>query len=460
MKTRIDTALLSRYDRPGPRYTSYPTAPMWNERFGADDYRSALAAAGSKPDEPLSLYVHVPYCEQMCWFCGCTTVITQNHDREVPYIDTVLQEARLVREALGTERRVAQHHWGGGTPTFLSPRNIERLFTSVGEWFPLTEDAEVSIEVDPRVTTQEQLVVLRKIGFNRISMGVQDFDKTVQKAVHREQSFEQTKAIIDGSRELGFLSVNVDLIYGLPHQTTDSFRHTLDLVHELRPDRIAYYGYAHVPWLKKHQRVIPEEALPRGKAKLDLYLAALDSFQEHGYEAIGMDHFALADDELAVAARNGNLHRNFMGYATQPAEDMIAFGMSAISEVAGAFAHNYKDVPTWSAAIEQGRLPTDRGLRRSADDELRRRLILDLMCRFRVRFGDHGGRDAFQRRFQSEWERLQPMVADGLARITDDAIEVTDTGRLFVRNLCMVFDAYLNTPDSEGDSGPRFSRTV
>lgn len=459
MRTRVDTDLLSRYDRPGPRYTSYPTAPMWSESFGPEDYGTALGAAGGKT-APLSLYVHVPYCEQMCWFCGCTTVITQDHGREDPYIDTVVKEARLVREALGAERRVTQHHWGGGTPTFLSPRNIERLFLGVGELFPLTDDAEVSIEVDPRVTTREQLVVLRRIGFNRISMGVQDFDATVQKAVHREQSFEQTKAVVDGARELGFLSVNVDLIYGLPHQTTGSFRRTLDLVHELRPDRIAYYGYAHVPWLKKHQRVIPEAALPLGKAKLDLYLAALDSFLEHGYEAIGMDHFALAEDEMAVAARSGSLHRNFMGYATHPAEDMVAFGMSAISEVAGTFAHNYKDIRTWTDKVERGQLPTDRGLRRSADDEARRRLILDLMCRFRVRFAEHGGREAFRSRFESEWERLQPMVADGLACITEDGIEVTETGRLFVRNLCMVFDAYLNGAGSSGDSGPRFSRTV
>jgi len=457
---KVPAELLARYDKPGPRYTSYPTAPVWHERFGADDYRAALAAAGNRSGEPLSLYVHVPYCEQMCWFCGCTTVITQNHDREDPYIDNVIREARMVREAIGAERPVAQHHWGGGTPTFLSPASMERLFLGIRELFPLTADAEVSIEVDPRVTTKEQLVLLRKVGFNRISMGVQDFDERVQKVDHREQTFEQTKAIIDTSRELGFLSVNMDLIYGLPHQTADSFQHTLNLVYELRPERIAYYSYAHVPWLKKHQRVIPEAALPRGEAKLSLYLAALQSFRDHDYEPIGMDHFALSEDELAVAARAGTLHRNFMGYTTRPAEDMVAFGMSAISDVAGAFAHNYKDVQSWQAEIEQGRLPTDRGLVRSEEDERRRRLILHLMCRFRVDFADHGGQGEFQRRYQPELQRLQPMVDDGLARITDEAIEVTDAGRLFVRNLCMVFDAYLNAPESTDDKGPRFSRTV
>ncbi|MEE9126601.1 MAG: oxygen-independent coproporphyrinogen III oxidase, partial [Planctomycetota bacterium] len=253
--------------------------------------------------------------------------------------------------------------------------------------------------------------------------------------------------------------VNVDLIHGLPHQTTDSFRRTLDLVHELRPDRIACYGYAHVPWLKKHQRIIPETALPRGKAKMDLYLAALQSFRDHSYEPIGMDHFALPNDELAVAARAGTLHRNFMGYTTHPAEDMVAFGMSAISEVAGAFAHNHKDIRSWQAEIEQGQLPTDRGLLRSEEDERRRRVILDMICRFRVDFADHDGSEEFRRRYQPELERLQPMADDGLARITDEAILVTDTGRLFVRNLCMVFDAYLNAPETT-DKGPRFSRTV
>jgi len=479
VKARVGADLLSRYDKPGPRYTSYPTAPMWRQDFDARDYRAALAAAGRSPEQPLSIYVHVPFCEQMCWFCGCTTVITKRPDRADPYIDTVVQEARLVREALGAERKVAQHHWGGGTPTFLSPRSIEKLYSGVSRLFPLEEDAEVSIEVDPRVTTREQLVVLRRLGFNRISMGVQDFDHAVQEAVHREQSFQQTRAVVDTSRELGFLSVNIDLIYGLPHQTTGSFKKTLDLVHELRPDRIACYGYAHVPWLKKHQRVIPEQAIPRGKAKLDLYLVALESFGEHGYEAIGMDHFALEGDELAVAARSGKLHRNFMGYATHPADDMVALGMSAISEVAGAFAHNYKDVGTWRAEIERGQLPTDRGLRRSEDDERRRRLILDLMCRFRVDFDDYGGSEAFRRRYGAELERLQPMVADGLAEVTEDSIMVTDTGRLFVRNLCMLFDAYLSAPgstisgsdntrpggqspgeQSDGDGIPRFSRTV
>ena len=456
----VQQELLSRYDAPGPRYTSYPTAPVWHDRFGPADYEKALSLAGSRTDDPLSLYVHIPYCEHLCWFCGCTTVITQRHEQERPYVDSVLAEARLVHERLGGDRRVAQHHWGGGTPTFLEPANIERLFLGLKELFPLTDAAEVSIEVDPRVTTRAQLESLAKIGFNRISMGLQDFDEKVQKAVHREQSFDQTRAIIESSRELGFLSVNVDLIYGLPHQTIESFQRTLDLVQTLRPDRIACYGYAHVPWLKKHQRVIPEEALPKGKDKLDLYLASLQSFGDHGFEPIGMDHFALADDELAVAARSGTLHRNFMGYSTRPAEDMISFGMSAISEVSGAFAHNHKDVQSWRDDVERGRLPIHRGLWRSAEDEERRRIILHLMCRFRVDFADHGGKAEFHRRYGDELLRLQPMVDDGLASITDEAIKVTDMGRLFVRNLCMVFDAYLDPSTHGQGKGPMFSRTV
>ncbi|MCA8954978.1 MAG: oxygen-independent coproporphyrinogen III oxidase, partial [Planctomycetes bacterium] len=312
--------LLACYDRPGPRYTSYPTAPVWRDDYTAEHHRERLQAAGQRHGEPLSLYVHIPYCNAMCYFCGCATVITQRHDKEQPYVDRVLAEAALTHAALvgGQEstRPIAQHHWGGGTPTFLGPERIERLFEGLRALFPLADGAEVSIEVDPRVTTQEQLATLARSGFNRISMGVQDFDPKVQHAIHRVQSFDETEAIVRGARDLGFLSVNVDLVYGLPFQSIEGFQRTLEQLHRLSPDRIACYSYAHVPWLKKHQTVIPEDALPRGADKLALYLCALQSFVEHGYEAIGMDHFAKRDDELAIAARRGALHRNFMGYTT------------------------------------------------------------------------------------------------------------------------------------------------
>ena len=318
--------LLAKYDRPGPRYTSYPTAPAWCDDFGPVDYAERLRESG-KSSTPMSLYVHIPYCESMCYFCGCSTVITQRHDKEAPYVDAVLREARLVRETMGNSRTVAQHHWGGGTPTFLSPEHLAKLYRGIDELFPTAADAEVSIEVDPRITTHEQLAMLADLGFNRVSMGVQDFNPEVQKAIHRVQSFEKTESLVQSARALGFRSVNLDLIYGLPHQTEASFAATLEQFHELNADRIACYGYAHVPWLKKHQRVIPESALPTGADKLALYLVALESFLERGYVAIGMDHFARPDDELAIAAESGTLHRNFMGYSTHPADDMVSFGM-------------------------------------------------------------------------------------------------------------------------------------
>lgn len=449
--------LLTKYDKPGPRYTSYPTAPVWRDDFTADDYTGRLRIAAKKVDEPMSLYVHIPYCNAMCFFCGCSTVITQRHEKEEPYVDRVLTEARMAHEAMGNSRSVAQHHWGGGTPTFLSPPMIEKLFRGLCELYPLTEDAEVSIEVDPRVTTRAQMEMLAKLGFNRISMGVQDFNEKVQTTINRVQTYEQTEAIVTSSRELGFVSANLDLVYGLPFQTPDSFARTLDRFHELEPDRIACYSYAHVPWLKKHQRVIPEDALPMGGDKLALYLQALDSFLGRGYAAIGMDHFAKVDDELSLAVGNGTLHRNFMGYSTHPAEDMLSFGMSSISEMDGTFAQNFKHLKEWEEAVDANRLPVDRGLRRSDDDERRRRIILDLMCHFRLEFDTHDGAQEFGDRYATEMSGLEPFVEDELVVIDDGGISVTETGRLFVRNICMTFDAYLKHDEK---TGPRFSRTV
>ena len=448
--------LLAKHDKAGPRYTSYPTAPAWRENFSAADYAERLRAMNGS-DEPISLYVHVPYCDSLCLFCGCSTVITQRHEKESPYVDRVLAEARLVRETIGRERRVTQHHWGGGTPTFLAPDNLAKLYRGLTELFPTTPDAEISIEVDPRVTKRAHLEILAALGFNRISMGVQDFDSKVQETIHRVQSFEQTAELVHAARELGFRSVNLDLIYGLPFQTPESFAKTLDRFHELAPDRIACYGYAHVPWLKKHQRVLPEAALPTASGKLALYLLALESFLDRGYTAIGMDHFAKNDEDLAVAAGDGTLHRNFMGYSTHPAEDMVAFGMSSISEVDGAFSQNFKNVQSWEATIDAGELPVDRGLVRSADDERRRRIILDLMCRFELKFDDHEGADAFRSRYAEEMRHLGAFVDDDLLEIDATRLRVTSTGRLFVRNICMTFDAYLNRGDRKG---PMYSRTV
>ena len=410
------------------------------------------------------MYVHLPYCESMCWFCGCNVVITQDRGKGANYVDEVLREATLARGFLGddADRPVVQHHWGGGTPTFLPPEHLVRLFEGLVALYPLSgDDAEVSIEVDPRVTTREQLEALHAAGFNRVSMGVQDFNDEVQQAIHRVQPFEMTQRTVESAREIGYESVNIDLVYGLPHQTPERFDYTLERALALRPDRVACYSYAHVPWLKKHQRVIPEDALPTGEAKLKLYLQALAAFGEGGYVPIGMDHFARAEDALAVAAEAGALHRNFMGYTTRPAGDMLSFGMTAISEIDGAFAQNLKTLPEWLAKLDGGELPVERGLRRDADDEARRRIILDLMCHFRLSFADHGGAASFAKTYAPELAVLRPMQDDGLLELDEDGITVTRLGRLFVRNLCMPFDAWLNKRKGGDSSGSaRFSRTV
>jgi oxygen-independent coproporphyrinogen-3 oxidase len=459
----VPSELLGRYDRPGPRYTSYPTAPTWSEAHGGAEHAERLRAAGRHAGEPLSMYVHLPYCESMCWFCGCNVVITQDRGKGANYVDEVLREAALARSLLGddADRPVVQHHWGGGTPTFLPPEHLVRLFEGLRALYPVADDAEVSLEVDPRVTSREQLAALRQVGFNRVSMGVQDFDPKVQQTIHRIQTFEQTAQLVADARDLGYESVNIDLIYGLPFQTTESYARTLELALQLRPDRVACYGYAHVPWLKKHQNVIPEDALPSGEAKLRLYLQALAAFGAGGYVPIGMDHFARAEDSLAEAAERGALHRNFMGYATRPAGDMLSFGVTAISEIDGAFAQNLKGLPEWLAKLDAGELPVERGLRRDADDEARRRIILDLMCRFRLDYADHGGAEAFQKQYADELATLRPMQDDGLVAFDERGLTVTRLGRLFVRNLCMPFDAWLNKKKgADGTGQARFSRTV
>ena len=415
----------------------------------------------------MSVYVHIPYCASMCWYCACSVVITQDADKAVRYVDDVLLEADLVRDAMASgmtrgravDRPVVQHHWGGGTPTFLPPEECERLFLGLAERFPLAESAEVSIEVDPRVTQTAHLEALRRVGFHRISMGVQDFDPEVQESIHRVQGFEMTRELILTARDLGFSSVNLDLVYGLPHQTEAGFGRSLELVADLDPDRVACYSYAHVPWLKKHQKLISVDALPDAVLKHRLYLLAHRFFLDQGMEAIGMDHFAKGTDELAVAARGQRLHRNFMGYTTRPAPAMLGLGVTAIGEVSGGVLQNAKTIPEWQDAIRSGVLPVARGHRLTGEDEVRRSIILQLMCQFGASFEALGGRDAFFSRFKAASEALRPMERDGLVVIGEDGLEVTPLGRLLVRNLCMVFDEYLEKQRSQL-SGPRFSRTV
>jgi oxygen-independent coproporphyrinogen-3 oxidase len=454
------TDLIERYDRPGPRYTSYPTAVEFHAGFGAAEYGARLAEA-ARVNAPLSLYLHVPFCESRCAYCGCAVIATRKRDVAATYLDYLERELEMLAAALGTRRRVVQYHWGGGTPTYLSPAQIARLDGAVRRLFEIAPDAEQAIEIDPRVTTQEQITLLRRLGFNRLSFGIQDFDPRVQDAIQRRQSEEVTRDLYWTARAAGFASINFDLIYGLPRQTVESFQRTLASVVDLLPDRIAVYSYAHVPWIRPNQKTIDATELPDAPTKRRLLGAAIETFTGAGYVSIGMDHFALPDDELAVAARERRLHRNFMGYTVRPAPDSIAAGVSAISDVAGAFAQNFKSLARYYEALDAGRFPVERGYALSADDTIRRFVIAELMCNFhldgaalRQRFGVEPGEY-----FASELDVLlapDGLATDGLVQVDADSLTVTPLGRLFVRNVCMVFDTYLAAHAGR----PTFSRTV
>lgn len=453
--------VLQRYDRPGPRYTSYPTAVEFSEAFDDAAYCRRLRAATAAADKPLSLYVHLPFCESRCIYCGCMTIITRKREVSGRYLQYLEREIEMLASHLPDRRTVVQHHWGGGTPTYLSTAEIERLYGVVSRHFHIDADAEIAIEIDPRVTTREQLHVLRSLGFNRLSMGIQDFTPEVQDAIGRHQTEVVTRDLYEYARAIGFTAINVDLIYGLPRQTLTTFRRTLESVTSMRPDRIAVYSYAHVPWLRPHQTRINASELPQRDLKLQLIGDAIDVFGDAGYVSIGMDHFALADDELAIAARERRLHRNFMGYTTRPAEDMVGVGLSAIGDLCGAFAQNVKKLPRYYDAIDAGRFPIDRGYLLTDDDRVRRYVITELMCNFYVdrrateaRFGID-----FRHYFAPELETLTGPggpVSDGFLHIDAEGLEVTQSGRLFVRTICMAFDRYLPR-----HSGQRvFSRTI
>ena len=456
-------ALLEKYDRPGPRYTSYPTAPAWRE-MGPDEMRDALhryAAADDAGQAPaLSLYVHIPFCQDRCLYCGCNVVIAPRDKVSEPYMDALDHDIALQVNHLGAKRRVSQLHLGGGTPTYLQPAQLERLIGWLKERFDFLPDAEMSIEVDPVVTTEDHVRTLHRIGFNRISMGVQDLCERVQQAVQRVQPAERTYAFYQLCRDVGFSSVNMDLIYGLPYQTVERFAETVDQVIEWGPDRVAVFNYAHVPWIKPHQERMPAEALPEPKEKLAIFLETSRRFRANGYEAIGIDHFAKTDDTLAVARRAENLRRNFMGYTTQPETESVAFGVTSISEIAGVYAQNITRLSEYQRQVKAGVLPTHRGLRMTADDVLRNEVIMDLMCNLAIdkrRIEARHGID-FDATFASAIEGLEGMVDDGLVEMTDDRIGITRKGELFARNAAMFFDAYLAPPGSSDK--PLFSRTI
>lgn len=452
--------ILARYDVAGPRYTSYPTAPEWREELdGARAEAIIRANDAERAHVPLSLYVHVPFCHKLCYFCGCNMWVTKRAEMVDRYLAAIEREIALMGALLSPGREVVQIHWGGGTPTYLNPDQIERLYGALTRTFRLRPDAEISLELHPAVTTFEQLATLRRLGFNRVSMGIQDFDPKVQETVNRIQPYEVTRDLIAECRRLGFLSVNTDLMYGLPHQTPEGFAATLDLVETLSPDRLALFNYAHVPWLKKHQGIFDPATLPEPTTKLTLFETAIRRFIGAGYRYIGMDHFARPEDELTRHQADDTLRRNFMGYTTHADSDLFAFGPTSISDLDRAYLQNERNVPAYMARMEAGGLPTVRGLVLSDDDRLRRDVINRLFCLLHVNWREveqAHGIDA-KAVFGEALSALDAHEADGLVVRTPDELRVTPRGQILLRNVAMVFDAYLaRTPAEER----RFSRTL
>jgi len=450
--------LLRQFDVPGPRYTSYPTADRFVEAFGADDYVQALRhrrEAGSGAS-PLSLYVHIPFCESLCYYCACNKIVTRHHEWGRQYLSYLAREVELQVAQLGRNATVAQLHLGGGSPTFLDDAELGELMELLHRSFAFVPGGERSIEIDPRTVDRQRLANLAALGFNRLSFGVQDFDPAVQQAVHRIQPASQVFALMDDARSLGFESINVDLIYGLPRQNDASFGRTLAQVCELRPDRIALYAYAHLPERFKPQRRICADELPDASARVRMLADAITKLTGAGYVYIGMDHFALPDDPLAVAKREGRLHRDFQGYGTRPEGDLVALGVSGIGRVGATYSQNAKSLDEYRDLLDQGRLPVVRGLALSRDDQLRREVIMALMCRGRVDFDAMGEAFAvdFRRYFATEFAALGTLVASGLVRLSDHDLVVTEQGWFLVRAVAMVFDRYCRS------NRTRFSRVV
>lgn len=459
--TAVSPDLLRRFDVPGPRYTSYPTADRFVEAFGHEDYTLALAqrrAGTASKALPLSLYVHIPFCESLCYYCACNKIITKHHDKADTYLRYLSREVHLHTAHCGVGQVVSQLHLGGGTPTFLSDAGLRELMAMLKRSFTLAPGGEYSIEVDPRTVTTERLALLAELGFNRLSFGVQDFDPEVQKAVHRVQPAEQVFALVESARALGFESINVDLIYGLPRQTPESFDRTLAQVTQLRPDRIALYAYAHLPERFKPQRRIVSAELPTGAGKVEMLSRSLDAFLAAGYVYVGMDHFALPEDALAVAKRQGRLHRNFQGYSTQPDCDLIGLGVSAIGRVGATYSQNAKTLDEYYDFLNHGRLPVVRGLALTRDDLVRRAAIMALMCQGELLYEslEQAWLIDFRRYFAAELEQLEEMAEQGLVQMRADGVQVTPMGWFFVRGIAMVFDRYLQADRNRA----RFSRII
>jgi len=444
----FDKDLITRYAQAGPRYTSYPTALQFHDEFNDGDYtETARESNEDLVPAPLSLYFHLPFCRRVCFYCACSKIITNNQARSTRYLDSLHKEIVMQGKLFDRDRCVDQLHWGGGTPTYIGNEQMSRLMQVIQKNFTLRDDdrGDYSIEIDPREIGPGTIKLLREIGFNRISIGVQDFNPAVQKAINRIQSYDETAKAVEDARTQGFHSINIDMIYGLPKQTLETSRQTLKQLVDLNPDRIAVYNYAHLPHIFKTQRQINENELPDPETKLNILQLVIDYLTQNGYVYIGMDHFAKADDELAVAQKTGSLHRNFQGYSTHANCDLIGMGVTAISCINGCYAQNARDINEYESLLEQGKLPVTRGMMLDHDDELRRDVITKLICHFNIDFSfyeDNYG-IKFHRYFHDELSRLALMEKDSLLSIDNEGIHVTRKGRLLIRNICMVFDKYL-----------------
>jgi oxygen-independent coproporphyrinogen-3 oxidase len=455
---KFNLDLIQKYNISGPRYTSYPTALQFSE-FNAMDYQDAIDNS-SRKDRDLSLYFHLPFCDTICYYCACNKIVTKDKRRAIPYLEHLHKEINMQANMFSKDRFVSQLHWGGGTPTYINDEQMTALYTHISQSFNLRSDdeGEFSLEIDPRTVSLDRISLLRSLGFNRLSMGIQDFDGRVQKAVNRLQSEQQTFNTIEKARQEGFHSISVDLIYGLPHQSVETFRVTLDKIVSMDPDRISIYNYAHLPQRFKTQKQINEEDLPLPEEKLKILELCIEKLTSAGYVYIGMDHFAKPADELAQALENGTLQRNFQGYSTQADCDMVAMGITAISQIGNSYSQNYRTPDEYYNSIDEDRLPVYLGLHINQDDLIRKKVIMSLICQFRLdmqSISDEFG-ISFSDYFATELLDVQPMIDDGLLTKTDNTLKVTNEGRLLIRNICMAFDGHMKKPDLK----TKFSKVI
>lgn len=456
----IDINILKKFNQPGPRYTSYPTAPLFSPEFGERDFVSEIITTNSESGATeLSLYFHFPFCESLCYFCGCNMMVSRDRRMIHEYNDYLKKEMNLIMPLISPQRKVRQMHWGGGTPSYLFPEEISDIGEFIKAKFDFSEDLEASVEIDPRGLTFEHLRAFREIGFNRLSMGVQDFNPQVQEAINRVQPENITRQTVEWARQLGFQSINLDLIYGLPFQTFDSFAETVKKIIDVSPERIAVFNYAHVPWLKKHQNLITTESLPSPDEKLNILKMTIEELVEAGYDYIGMDHFAKPEDELSIAQKNNTLYRNFQGYSTKAGCDVYAFGLSAISQFQNIYAQNLKNLKDYYRRIDAGEAATNVGYRMTRDDHIRKEAIMQMMCHLEINKRDIEEKFEidFEDYFAEDVKRLERFLRDGLLENNRDKIKIVGAGKLVIRNIAMCFDAYLEKMMKEK---PVFSKTI